>query len=119
MPHHLPPGGLGIWVELERLEQLQDDLLVVLGLLEILLPFLLQLVVLRAAERRLVDCDTALLRLERLIEELMDLFHLQGLGHRSLTSFLVVFFLRNPFALLHAAAAKGRSVGRLACRKQS
>jgi len=40
-------------VEAERLEDLAHDPLVVLGLLEVLLPFLLQLVVLRAADPRL------------------------------------------------------------------
>ena len=100
VPHHLAPGGLGLRIELERLEQLEHDLLVVLGLLEILLPFLLQLVVLDAAERRLVHGDAALLGLERLIEELVDLFHLQGLGHgRYLVSGLVV--AKRVFSLWH------------------
>ena len=46
------------------------------GLLEILLPLLLQVLVLRAADGGLVDLDAALLGLERLVEKLVYLFDL-------------------------------------------
>ena len=106
VPHHLTPRGLGLRVEPESLEQRQDDPLVVLGLLEILLPLLLQLVVLDAAERRLVHLDAALLSLERLIEELVDLLHLQGLGHgRYLVSDLVIAERVSLYGTVHAAGA--------------
>ena len=42
-----------------------------LRLVEILLPFLPEIGVLHAAERRLVDLDASLLGFERLIEELV------------------------------------------------
>ncbi len=79
--HHLPAGGLLVRPEPELLHQAQDDLLVLLGLLQIFLPLLLQVVVLDAAQGGLVDLDPSALRFQHLVDELAQLLvlHVSGL----------------------------------------
>jgi hypothetical protein len=73
-------GRLGLCVELERLAQPEHDLLVTACLLEVLRPLFLQVVVLDAAQCRLVDLDAALLGFQCLIEKLTHLFSLHELS---------------------------------------
>src|SRR4030095_13099870 len=72
--NHETPGSFRLRVETELLEQPFDDLHMRLCLLEVLLPFLLQLVIDNAPQRGLVYEDAALFRFERLIEEFCNLF---------------------------------------------
>ena len=73
-----PARRLALGIEAQGLEDLEQDRLVVLGLRQVLLPLLLQVRVLGAAEGRLVDQDAALLGLQGLVEQLVDLVHLHG-----------------------------------------
>ena len=98
------PGRLRLGIELEPREDVFDDAHVVLRLLEVLLPFLLEVVVHGAAERRLVDLHAAELGLEGLVEQLVDFFVL----HEPL-----LHAIAHPGGVLgHAAGGCARSVDR-------
>jgi hypothetical protein len=70
--HDLAPGCFGVWVEIEHVNQLGNNLFVVLGLIEVLFLFLLQRVVLDAPKRCRVDGNSALLGLERFVEKFRE-----------------------------------------------
>ena len=106
-----PARRLQLRVEPELVHHLEHDALVVARLLEILLPFLDDIVVGGAGERRRVHLDATPLGLQRLVQELGDLFVL----HESL---LVGDFVRadppragKGCAAVRAAYAVGGSAG--------
>ena len=68
MADDLAAGRLAVSVEAELIEDLEDDPLVVLGLLEVFLPLFLELAVLGAADGGLVDLLAAEFGLERLVQ---------------------------------------------------
>ena len=74
--HDLAAGRHLAGIEPQRLAGRGQDLDVVLGLLEILLPFLAQVVVEDALERGLVDEHAALLVLQRLQQKLFQLWRI-------------------------------------------
>ena len=65
---------LQIGIEPELVHHLEDDALVVPGLLEILLPFFLEVGIDDALECGLINLDAAPFGLQRLIQKLGDLF---------------------------------------------
>ena len=67
MTHNLTSRSFSSDVESERLHRLLHDLDVILGLLQILLPFLFQFFVYRASNRSRVNFDAAEFSLQRLI----------------------------------------------------
>jgi hypothetical protein len=78
-----PPRGLNLWIQLKPREDVLHDAHVVLRLLEVLLPFLLEVVVHGAAERGLVDLHATQLGLEGLVEQLVGFFMFPGISPRS------------------------------------
>jgi hypothetical protein len=73
---HLPAGSLLLRVEAEPLEDTQQNPLVVLRLVEVAFPFLSQLGIVGAPDGGLIDLDSSLLRLQRLVQKLVCLFSL-------------------------------------------
>src|SRR5204863_9292571 len=72
-------------VEPDGLEDFRDDLDVVLGLLQVFLPLSLQVIVRRATNRGSIDLDSPHLRLQHLVEKLVQLIGFHGRppdGHR-------------------------------------
>src|SRR5439155_1665977 len=69
---------LGLRVETAPLEHAAENLHVVLGLLEIFFPLLFELLVLGAAQRGRVNLHAAQLRLQRLVQKLVDLWLVHG-----------------------------------------
>ena len=88
--HHEPSGRLGRGIESEPLDQILEHRCVVLGLLEILLPLLLEIVVHGALDGGPIDLDATLLGLDRLVEKLVELLIL----HRRV-SFLADWRVKN------------------------
>src|SRR4029434_7745440 len=74
MANDLSTRCLRVGIEPQLVYDLTDNLLVLAGLLQVLLPFLFEVCTDSAPERRLVDLDAALLRLQRLVQQLGDLF---------------------------------------------
>jgi hypothetical protein len=73
----LSPRRFFLGVESELAHHLENDLLVVSGLIEILLPLFLEVGIDGTLESRLIDLDAALLGLQRLIQQFGNLFVLQ------------------------------------------
>jgi hypothetical protein len=73
----LSPRCFFLGVESELAHHLENDLLVVSGLIEILLPLFLEVGIDGTLESRLIDLDAALLGLQRLIQQFGNLFVLQ------------------------------------------
>jgi hypothetical protein len=59
MAHDLASRSVGIGIELELTEKFANDLLMLLGLLQVLFPFFLEFLVDRATYRRLIDLHPA------------------------------------------------------------
>ena len=59
MPHDLASWSLFIGIEIELTEKVENDLLMLLGLLQILFPFFFEFLVDRATYRRLIDLHPA------------------------------------------------------------
>jgi hypothetical protein len=72
-PHDLASRRIGHRIETERVEDSQHDDLVVACLVQVRAPFLLQVVVAGTPDRGLVDPDSPALRLERLVQEFVEL----------------------------------------------
>ena len=79
-PHDGPAGRLHLGIEADPRERLAQDLLVGRRLVEVLPPLLLEIGVLGAADRGLVDRLPADLGLERLVQQFVDLRVVHGLS---------------------------------------
>jgi hypothetical protein len=73
MADHLPSRRFLIWIELERGEELAQDLGMGFGLLEILVSFLCEFRIDSALQGGLIHVDAAQFRFQRLIQQLVDL----------------------------------------------
>jgi hypothetical protein len=74
MPHDLAAWSVGIGIELDLVKEFPDDLLMLLGLLQVLFPLLLKIIVNGTAYRRLIDQHPAHLGFQGFIKKLIQLF---------------------------------------------